>query len=125
MSINANNYKVLASAHSSFYVLSDKKGRFFARDFDKPSTEHTMFCTSDIREATRYETKEKAEEAKTHVLSWHCTEGDVNKLAKIVVSECEPLHIYHTERFEVPKETMVRDAEFEKTANAFSEIFGG
>lgn len=123
--MNANNYKVLATTQGSFYVLADKKGRFFARDFDKPSTEHTMFCTSDIREATRYETKEKAEEAKTHVLSWHCTKDDVSKLAKSVVSECEPLHIYHTERFEVPKDTMVRDAGFGKFANEFSEIFGG
>lgn len=125
MSMNANNYKVLATAQGSFYVLADKKGRFFARDFDKPSTEHTMFCTSDIREATRYETKEKAEEAKTNVLSWHCTKDDVSKLAKSVVSECEPLHIYHTERFEMPKDTMVRDAGFGKSVNEFSEIFGG
>lgn len=126
MSFNAkNNYKELAVTEDKFYVLSDGNGRYFVRDFDKPSTKHAMFCSNDIRDATRYESEEKANMAKSSVLAWHGSAGDSHLLAQDVVNSCKTVCIYHTERFEVPKETMVRDAGFDKTANAFSEIFGG
>lgn len=123
--INANNYDTLAAMNDSFYVLADDKGRYFARDFDKPSTEHTMFCTHDVREATRYKSEEDAQMARTNILSWHTTNDDVNHLAKEIVNVCKPMKIYHSEKFTVPKGVMVRDAGFGQFANSIMDAIGG
>lgn len=109
MSINANNYIELAHTSDSFYVLSNGNGMYFVRDFDKPSLEHPMFCSNNVREATRYDSLDKANEAHSAIMSWHCSgPEDVNRLAQKFLADCKPQEIYHTERFEIPKEVMIR-----------------
>lgn len=128
MSINANNYIELAKTQDTFYVLTNGKGMYFVRDFDKPSLEHPMFCSRDVREATRYESMEKANDAHFAIMSWHCAKEDVNRLAQTFLTDCKPQRIVHSERFEIPKDAMVRGDENLNSRHVvadFVDIFGG
>jgi hypothetical protein len=68
-----------------------------------------MFCSNNVREATRYDSLDKANEAHSAIMSWHCSgPEDVNRLAQKFLADCKPQEIYHTERFEIPKEVMIK-----------------
>ena len=123
--INAHNYDTISATNDSFFVLVDEKGRYFARDFEEPSTEHAMFCTNDVREATRYASKDDAEKARESIMSWHTSQDHPNNLAKEIVKDSKPLQIFHREVFEVPKGVMVRSAGLQPFANLMNDVFGG